>query len=81
MDRKIPNTENTESVNHHSSFKLTHFHLLTYERMTARQKLTHSLNPSSRLPAGIHLVARLHLPESRRVVPELQARSEARAEQ
>jgi len=44
------------------------------------QKLTHSQNPSSRLPTGIHLVARLRLPKSRRVVPELQARSGARAE-
>jgi hypothetical protein len=71
MNRKIPNTENTESVNYPSSFKLTHFHLLTYERMKDGQKLTNSLNPSFRLPAGIHLVARLHLPESRRVVSEL----------
>jgi hypothetical protein len=81
MNHKTPNTENAESVNHPSSFKLTHFHLLTHERMKARQKLTHSLNPSSRLPAGIHLVARLNLPESRRVVPELQASSRVRAEQ
>jgi hypothetical protein len=41
------------------------------------QKLTHSLNPSSQLLAGIPLVARLRLPESRRVVPELQACSRA----
>ena len=41
------------------------------------QKLTHSLNPSSRLPAGIHLTARLRLSKSRRVVPELQAGSRA----
>ena len=51
------------------------------ERMKAIQKLTHSLNPSSRLPAGIHLPARLRLPKSRRVVSELQARSRVRAEQ
>ena len=51
------------------------------ERMKDGQKLTHSQNPSSRLPTGIHLVARLRLPKSRRVVPELQARSGARAEQ
>jgi len=51
------------------------------ERMKDGQKLTHSQNPSLRLPAGIHLAAHLRLPESRRVVPELQARSGARAEQ
>jgi hypothetical protein len=51
------------------------------ERMKVIQKLTHSLNPSFRLSAGIHLPARLRLPESRRVVPELQACSRARAEQ
>jgi len=45
------------------------------------QKLTHSLKPSFRLLAGIHLPARLRLSESRRVVPELQASSRVRAEQ
>ena len=51
------------------------------ERMKDGQKLTHSLNPYSRLPAGIPLVARLRLSKSRRVVSELQARSRVRAEQ
>jgi hypothetical protein len=81
MNRKTPNTENTENANYPSAFKLTHIHSLTHERMKDGQKLTHSLNPSSRLPAGIHLTARLRLSKSRRVVPELQARSRARAEQ
>jgi len=49
--------------------------------MKAGQKLTYSLNPSSRLPAGSYLSARLRLPKSRRVVPELQVRSRVRAEQ
>ena len=57
------------------------FHSLTDECMKDGQKLTHSLNPLFRLPASIHLPARLRLPESRRVVPELQACSRARAEQ
>jgi hypothetical protein len=81
MNRKTPNTENTENANYPSSFKLTHFHQLTDERMKAIQKLTHSLNPSSRLQAGIHFPARLCLLESRRVVSELQASSGVRAEQ
>ena len=51
------------------------------ERMKDGQKLTHSQNPSSLLPAGIHLSARLCLSKSRRVVSELQARSRVRAEQ
>jgi len=51
------------------------------ERVKDIQKLTHSLNPSYRLPAGIHLPARLRLLESRRAVSELQARSGVRAEQ
>jgi len=51
------------------------------ERMKAIQKLTHSQNPSSRLPAGIHLPARLRLPKCRRVVSEPQASSRVRAEQ
>jgi len=49
--------------------------------MKGEQKLTHSLNPSFRLQAGIHLPARLRLPKCRRVVSELQARSGVRAEQ
>jgi hypothetical protein len=81
MNSKTPNTENTESANYPSAFKLTHIHQLTHEGMKDGQKLTHSLSTSSRLPAGIHLPARLRLPKSRRVVTELQARSRARAEQ
>jgi len=51
------------------------------ERMKDGQKLTHSQNPSFRLPTGSYLSARLRLPESRRVVPELQSGSGVRAEQ
>ena len=72
---------NTESVKHPSSFKLSHLHQLTHERMNARQKLTHSLNPSFQLPAGNHLPARLRLPKCRRLVSALQAGSGVRAEQ
>jgi hypothetical protein len=68
MNLKKPNTENTENVKHPSSFKLTHFHFLMDEGMKARQKLTHSLYPFFRLPAGNLLPARLRLPKSRRVV-------------
>jgi len=45
------------------------------------QKLTHSPNPPSRLPAGNHLPARLRLPKCRRLVSALQAGSGVRAEQ
>jgi hypothetical protein len=81
MNRKTPNTENTENANYPSAFKLTHIHSLTHERMKDGQKLTHSLNPLFRLQAGNHFPARLRLSESRRVVSELQARSRVRAEQ
>jgi hypothetical protein len=45
------------------------------ERMKDGQKLTYSLNPLSLLLAGIHLVPRRHLTESRRVVEQEQSRS------
>jgi len=46
MNRKAPNTENTENAKHPSSFKLAHIHSLTHERMKDGQKLTHSFQSS-----------------------------------
>jgi hypothetical protein len=45
------------------------------ERMKDGQKLTYSLNPLSLLPAGIHLVPRRHLTESRQGVKQEQSSS------